>query len=65
MIQQYHQIFLSSKELTPEAIIINCIISRFIMIYESIFSLHVKLISGTACLIQLLMLALLIHLKHV
>ena len=33
------------------------------MIYESIFSLHVLLISGIACLIQLLMLALLMPRK--
>jgi len=38
--QQYHLIFLSTKELTPEAIIINCIIILFIMISKSIFSLH-------------------------
>jgi len=37
MIQHYHPIFLSTKELTPGAIIINCIISHFIVIYESIF----------------------------
>jgi len=52
------------KELTPEAIIINCIIILFIMIYERSFFLHALLKSGTACLIQLLMLALLMHLKH-
>jgi len=39
--------------------------SSFIVIYEHIFSLHMLLIPGIACLIQLLMLALLIHLKHV
>ena len=31
----------------------------------SIFSLHVSLIPGMACLIQLLMLALLMHLRHI
>jgi len=36
-LQQYHQTFLSTKQLTPEAVIINCIISRFIMIYEEFF----------------------------
>jgi len=35
--QQYHLIFLSVKELTPEAIIINCVIILFVMTYESIF----------------------------
>ena len=36
-IQQYHLIFLSTKELTPEATTINCKIIVFIMTYESIF----------------------------
>ena len=36
---------------------------NFIMTYENIFSLHVLSISATACLIQLLILALLTHLK--
>jgi len=36
MIQQYRLIFLSVKELTPEAIVINCIIIHFIIGYESI-----------------------------
>jgi len=36
-IQQYHLIFLSAKELTPEATTINCKIIPFIMTYESIF----------------------------
>jgi len=49
-IQQYHLIFLSMKELKPEAITINCIIVLFIMTYECIFSLHELLISGTPCL---------------
>jgi len=35
-IEQYHLIFLSVKELTPEAIIIHCIIILFITIYKSI-----------------------------
>ena len=44
--------------------IINCIISHFIMIYESIFlCMCCKGLPGIACLIQLLMLALLMHLK--
>jgi len=50
----YLLIFLSTKELTPEAIIINWIITRLVMIYKSIFSLHSLLISGIACLIQFL-----------
>ena len=33
----YHLIFLSTKELTPEATTINCKIIPFIMTYESIF----------------------------
>ena len=33
----YLLIFLSTKELTPEAIIINWIITRLVMIYKSIF----------------------------
>jgi len=37
MIHQYHLVFLSLKELTPEAIIINSLIIAFIMLYESIF----------------------------
>ena len=32
-----HLIFLSTKELTPEATTINCKIIPFIMTYESIF----------------------------
>jgi len=40
MTQQYHLIFLSTKELTPETVTIDCIIILFIVIYESIFSLH-------------------------
>ena len=36
-IQQYHLIFLSMKNLTPEATAINCKINLFIMTYESIF----------------------------
>ena len=39
-IEQYHRIFLSKKELTPEATTINCKIILFIMTYESIFFLH-------------------------
>jgi len=35
--EQYHLIFLSTKELTPEATTINCKIIPFIMTYESIF----------------------------
>jgi len=38
--QQYHLIFISTKELTPEAVTTNCIIILSIMIYEGIFSLH-------------------------
>jgi len=38
MIQQYHLIFLSTKEVTPEATTINCKIILFIMTYENIFS---------------------------
>jgi len=34
--EQYHLIFLATKE-TPEATIINCKIIPFIMTYESIF----------------------------
>jgi len=37
MIQQYHLIFLSTKELIPEATTINCKIILFIMTYEIIF----------------------------
>ena len=40
MTEQYHMIFLSMKELTPEATTINCKIIPFIMTYESIFFLH-------------------------
>ena len=35
--EQYHLIFLSTKELTPEATTINCKIIHVIMTYESIF----------------------------
>ena len=38
--EQYHLIFLSTKEPTPEATTINCKIIPFIMTYESIFFLH-------------------------
>jgi len=37
MIQQYHLIFLSTKELIQEATTINCKIILFIMTYEIIF----------------------------
>ena len=37
MTEQYHLIFLSTKELTPEVTAINCKIIPFIMTYESIF----------------------------
>jgi len=37
-IQQYHLIFLSTKELTPEATTINCKIIPFTMTYKSFFS---------------------------
>ena len=39
--EQYHLIFLSTKELTPEATTINCKIIPFIMTYESIFYAHI------------------------
>ena len=39
-IQQYHLIFLSTKELTPDATVMNCKIILFIMTYESISFLH-------------------------
>ena len=42
----------------PEETTINSLIFRFIMICVNIFLLHVMLIFGIACLIQLLMLAL-------
>jgi len=35
--EQYHLIFLSTKELTPEATTINCKIILFTMTYESFF----------------------------
>jgi len=41
MTEQYHLIFLSTKELTPEATNINCKIIHFIMTYESIFSARI------------------------
>ena len=56
-------IFLSTKELTPEATTINCKINLFIVTYESTFSLQKLQIFGTACLIQSLVLALLMHLS--
>ena len=40
MDQQYHLIFLSTKELTLEATTINCKIILFITTYESIFSTY-------------------------
>jgi len=43
---------------------INCIIFLFIRLMKAFFSVHASWISLTACLIQLLMLALLMHLKH-
>ena len=39
-IQQYYLIFLSTKELTPEATTIDCKIILFIMTYESISFLY-------------------------
>jgi len=65
-IQQYHMIFLLMKELTPEATAYMPSIILFLkMIYESIFfSARIDNIWNTACLIRLLMLALLMHLKH-
>jgi len=42
----------------PEETTIKSLIFRFIMICVNIFLLHVMLIFGIACLIQLLMLAL-------
>ena len=38
--EQYHLIYLSTTELTPEATTINCKIIHFIMSYESISFLH-------------------------
>jgi len=56
MIQRYHLIFLSMKELTPEATTINWKIILFIMTYKSIFLCkHCK---------HLEQLALLMHLEH-
>jgi len=37
MTELYHLIFLSTKELTPEATTVNCKIIPFIMTHESIF----------------------------
>jgi len=39
--EQYHLIFLSKKELAPEATTINCKIIPFITTYESIFSARI------------------------
>ena len=50
IIQQYHLIFLSVKELglTARAIIVNCVIILFIMTYESIFclQLHASIVNN-------------------
>ena len=39
--EQYHLIFLSTKELIPEATTINCKTIPFIMTYENIFSARI------------------------
>ena len=47
--EQYHLIFLSTKELTPEATTINCKIIPSIMTYESIyFCTHCKYLEQLA-----------------
>ena len=59
---QYHLIFLSMKELTPEATTINCKIILFIITYDSIFSAHIVNIWNS--LPNSVVDALLMHFKH-
>jgi len=50
MTQQYHLIFHSTLRLTLEAIAINFLTIRFIMIYENIFLSSQQEIFGIICL---------------